>query len=219
MNWRKMTSKQKQRDYTSLANVRNIFCDLNDLVDETSIQTCFVNPLLVYLGYPKDKICTKESIEKLPISIGSKTEKYAPDYVLLDSHNRPIIVLEVKNTNEDIRKWIYQLLGYASAVNHKYPPKEWPVQYAILTNGYMFEVYPWDSEIHLFRLNFRDFVARNELFAALCASLSFDNILNRMPNRSLKLHCPVCGSPDIENARYGSVFPRFRCKKHGHVFT
>lgn len=220
MNWFKIGFKRKQRDYSpSPTNVKNIFCDSDDLNNETSIQTHFINPLLVYLGYPSDKIRTKESIEKLPLSIGKKTERYAPDYILLDSYNRPIIVLEVKDTNEDIHKWAYQPLGYASAINQKYPPKEWPVQYAILANGYMFEVYPWDSDIHIFRLNFRDFVARNELFASLYASLSYDNILNRVPKHSLKLHCPVCWSTDIENAGYGTSFPRFRCKKHGHIFT
>jgi hypothetical protein len=199
--------------------MRNIFCSLDDLVDEASVRTCFVNPLLTYLGYPSDKIRAKESIEKLLISIGNKNEQYAPNYILLDSHNRPIIVLDIKGTNEDIHKWTYQPLGYAYAINQKYPPKEWPVQYAILTNGYMFEVYPWDSEIHLFRLNFRDFIEGNELFASLCASLSYENIIKRVPKHSLKLHCPLCGSTDIEKAGYGTSSPRFRCKRHGHIFT
>jgi type I restriction enzyme M protein len=196
-----------------------MFCSLDDLVDEASIQTRFVNPMLAYLGYPSDRIRTKESIEKLPISEGSKTEKYAPDYVLLDSRDRPIIVLEVKGTNENIHKWIYQPKGYTTAVNLRYPMKEWPVRYAVLTNGYMFEVYPCDSDFPVFCLNFRDFVAGNGLFASLCTDLSYENILNRMPSHPLKLHCPVCGSTDIENAGYGSASPRFRCKKHGHVFT
>jgi type I restriction enzyme M protein len=196
-----------------------MFCDSDDLNDKTSIGTHFINPLLIYLGYPSDKIRKKESIEKLPVSIGKKTERYAPDYILLDSYNRPVIVLEIKDTNENIHKWTNQPLGYASSINNRYPPKERPIQYAILTNGYMFEVYPWDSEIHLFRLNFRDFVAGNELLTSLYASLSYENIIKRIPKYSLKMHCPLCGSTDIENAGYGTAFPRFKCKRHGHIFT
>ena len=77
-----------------------MFCSLDDLVDEASIQTRFVNPLLAYLGYTSDKIHTKESIEKSPIPEGAKNEGYIPDYVLFDSHDQPVVVLEVRGTSE-----------------------------------------------------------------------------------------------------------------------
>jgi hypothetical protein len=197
-----------------------MFCSLDDLVDEASIQTRFVNPLLAYLGYPSDKIRMKESIDKSPIPEGAKNEGYIPDYVLFDFHDQPVVVLEVRGTSEkNIHQWICLPIGYAYAVNQEYPPGKWPVQYAVLTNGYMLEVYHRDGELPVLCLNFRDFVAGNGLFASLYTKLSYENISNRVPSDPLKLHCPVCGSTDIENAGYGSASPRFRCKKYGHVFT
>jgi len=160
--------------------LRNLFCNNGDLRNESSVETFFVHRLLKNLGYPDSRVRTKESIEKLPIPRGHTTERYAPDYVLLDSRNLPVIVIDAKHPNENLDKWVYQPTGYAATLNRRYPSGENPVQYAILTNGHFFTVYPWDSEIPVFHLRFEDFVEGNETFAFLRANLAY-SIFNRVP--------------------------------------
>jgi len=171
--------------------MKNLFCDFSDLRNEASVETFFVDRLLTYLGYPDSRIRTKESIEKLPIPKGHTTEKYAPDYVLLDSRNLPVIVIDAKHPNENLDKWVYQPTGYAGTVNRRYPSGENPVQYAILTNGYVFTVYPWDSDTPVFHLRFEDFVEGNETFAFLRTNLSY-SIFNRVPvtDRAFEFYHP-----------------------------
>lgn len=160
--------------------MQNLFCARGDLRNESSVEIFFVDRLLKNLGYPDSRIRTKESIEKLPIPRGHTTENYAPDYVLLDSRNLSIIVIDAKHPDEDLDKWIYQPMGYAATLNRRYPSGENPVQYAILTNGHLFTVYPWDSEIPVFHLRFEDFIEGNETFAFLRANLAY-SIFNRVP--------------------------------------
>lgn len=160
--------------------MKNIFCDLTDLQNESSVETFFVNRLLQYLNYPDSRIRAKETIEKLPVPKGHSVEHYAPDYVLLDSRNNPVIVIDAKHPNENLDKWIYQPIGYAATLNRRFPSGENPVQYAILANGHIFTVFPWDSEVPIFHLRFEDFVDGNEKLGVLRANLSY-GIFNRIP--------------------------------------
>jgi len=160
--------------------MKNLFCELSNLRNESSVETFFVNRLLGYLGYPDSRIRTKEAIEKLPIPKGHTTENYAPDYVLIDSRNQPVVVVDAKHPDEDLDNWVYQPIGYAATLNRRFPAGENPVQYAVLTNGHAFEVFPWDSETPIFYLRFDDFVEGNPKLGFLRASLSYD-IFNRVP--------------------------------------
>ena len=159
---------------------KNIFCSLNVLKNEASVETFFLNRLLRYLGYPDSRIRTKDSIEALPIPRGSATELYRPDYVLLDSGNQPVIVIDAKNPKDDLNKWVYQVLGYAATVNRRYPPNDNPIRYAILCNGHIFSVYPWDSNNPIFHLRFEDFINGNTVFAQLVSNIAY-GVFNEIP--------------------------------------
>ena len=63
---------------------RNMFCSRNDLRNEASVETFFVDRLLKSLNYPDSKIILKESLDRIHIGRGRTKEKYRPDYVLLD---------------------------------------------------------------------------------------------------------------------------------------
>ena len=132
------------------------------------------------LGYPDSRIRTKESIEELPIPRGSSTENYRPDYVLLDSGNSPVIVIDAKHPSEPIDSWIYQVVGYAAAVNRAFPTGVNPVKYGILCNGHTLAVYPWDSNTPVFYLAFEELVEGNTSFAALVSNIAY-GIFNDIP--------------------------------------
>jgi type I restriction enzyme M protein len=163
-----------------MASIKNAFCSLDDLRNEAAVETFFINRLLVYLGYPDSRIRTKDSIETLPVPRGSTVENYRPDYVLLDSRNQPIIVIDAKHPNDDLNKWVYQVVGYAATVNRRFPANENPVRYAILCNGHVFSVYPWDSNMPVFHLRFEDFVEGNTAFAQLKSNIAY-GVFNAVP--------------------------------------
>ncbi len=157
-----------------------MFCRLSDLNNEAAVETFLVNRLLIRLGYPDSRVRTKESIETLPIPRGSATENYRPDYVLLDSGNRPVIVIEAKHPHESIDSWVYQPVGYAAAVNRTFPAGVNPVKYGVLCNGHTLAVYPWDSNTPVFYLAFDDLVEGNTAFALLVSNIAY-GIFNDVP--------------------------------------
>lgn len=153
--------------------IKNMFCKKRDLNNEASVESRFVDRLLIALKYTDGKIKLKESISQITIGKGSKKENYKPDYVLLDSNNDPIIVIDAKSTNESPEEFHYQVSSYALYLNQKYQNKN-PVIYIAITNGYKLVVYPWDSEQAVFFLNFDDFSENNEKWKELKANISFD---------------------------------------------
>jgi len=54
----------------------NIYCRLKDLTNEASVETFFVNRLLFDMGYKDHHIKTKESVEKIRMSLGSRVVHY-----------------------------------------------------------------------------------------------------------------------------------------------
>ena len=108
----------------------------------------------------------KESITQITIGKGSKKENYKPDYVLLDSANEPIIVIDAKAPDENPENYHYQVSSYALYLNQKYSNKN-PVRYVVVTNAHKFIVYPWDSEAPIFDLQFEEFQERNEKWLEL----------------------------------------------------
>ena len=89
-------TKQKLMSYEQ----KNMFCNIADLSNEAYVESLFVDRLLKALDYPDNRVCRKESISDITIGRGSKKENYRPDYVLLDSVGKPIIVIDAKSPEE-----------------------------------------------------------------------------------------------------------------------
>ncbi|MCK9405650.1 MAG: N-6 DNA methylase [Methanothrix sp.] len=155
-----------------MATQTKMFCELTDLKNEAGVEALFVDRLLNALDYPDHKVKRKESIDQITIGRGSKKENYKPDYVLLDSANEPIIVIDAKAPDENPEDYHYQVSSYALYLNQKYANKN-PVRYVIVTNAHKFIVYPWDSETPIFYLQFEEFQERNEKWLDLRANLSY----------------------------------------------
>ena len=62
--------------------------------------------------------------------------------------------------------------AYALKLNQKYPDKN-PVRYIAVTNGHLFIVYPWDSDIPVFYLRFEDFTEDNDKYLELRSNMSY----------------------------------------------
>src|SRR5258708_6162756 len=150
----------------------NIFCNRKDLTNEADVEALFVDRLLSHFKYDDDKIRRKKALDEVIIGKGVAKEKYRPDYVLLDSANEPIIVIDAKSPKQGIEKYHYQVSSYALHLNQQYKDRN-PILYTILTNGNVFVVYPWDSNQPVFYLQFDDFDPNNENYLELRSNLSY----------------------------------------------
>jgi len=162
----------KTKQKIMIHDQKNMFCTLTDLTNEAQVESLFVERLLKALDYPDGRVKRKESITEITIGRGSKKENYRPDYVLLDSAGKPIIVLDAKSPNEKTEDFQYQVSSYALFLNQKYHDEN-PVRYTILTNGHHFVVYPWDNEQPVFYLRFEDFLVNNEKWLELRSNISY----------------------------------------------
>lgn len=153
---------------------KNIFCHKSDLTNESSVEQFFVNRLLELLHYPDKSIKPKNSLKKIAIGKGSKKENYKPDYVCL-YEKKPKIVIDAKPTKENPDDYVYQISGYALALNRKFKGEN-PIRYAILTNGLHFKLYNWDEEEPIISMVFDDFKLSNHKFKKLIKLLDYKNI-------------------------------------------
>jgi type I restriction enzyme M protein len=92
--------------------------------------------------------------------------------VLLNRRRDPVIVLDAKSPSEKPADYHYQVSGYALGLNQRHDAKN-PVRFAIVSNGLLTLVYPWDSDKPRLRLTFQDFEEDNLAFIELRSLLSY----------------------------------------------
>jgi type I restriction enzyme M protein len=154
---------------------QNLYCRRDSLTNEASVETFFVNRMLADFGYPDNRIQTKKSISELTVSLGgAKTVKYKPDYALT-LRRKPKWVLDAKATNEDIEDWVPQCSGYCLALNQTFKSEN-PVEYFVLTNGLVTNVYRWDNKEPILELTFSDFDIGNPKYEKLKGLLGCTNL-------------------------------------------
>ena len=144
--------------------MENLFCDSNNLSNESDVESLFVDRLISDLSFPDEKVKRKNSIDRLTIGAGSRSENYKPDYVLYFGEF-PKIVIDAKSPSENIYDYTYQVSNYALLLNQRFD--ENPVKFTILTNGFKFAIYQWDKEDPLLELSFEDFNNNNVKYERL----------------------------------------------------
>lgn len=154
--------------------ISNMFCNRDDLNNEDSVEKFFIDRLIKTFGFLDKEVKTKTSLNELSISKGRKKENYKPDYVLY-KEKKPKIVVEAKATEENIIDFEYQALGYAFELNKEYD-EETPVEFCILSNGYLTNVYKWDKTKPILSLKFEEFNKDNEKYKKLISILSKEEI-------------------------------------------
>lgn len=158
----------------------NLYCRLDSLSNEASVEKFFVDRMLDDLDYRDSQVQTKKSISELTISLGgSKTVRYKPDYVLTFKR-KPRWVLDAKATNETLEKWVPQCSGYCLALNQSFK-KENPVEFFVLTNGIETKVYHWDENEPVLELGFSDFDIGNPKYEQLRGMLSAKSLVDPQP--------------------------------------
>ncbi|MCA9743314.1 MAG: type I restriction enzyme HsdR N-terminal domain-containing protein [Deferribacteres bacterium] len=153
---------------------RNIFCSLNALRNERSVEKNFAYRMVEWLGYSDEQIVVDESIEQIAIREGRRQELYRPDIVLFASE-RPRIIIEVKAPNRNVTEGHYQVASYALMMNQRFDDEN-PIAYCILTNGLETYIFFWDQAINLQYLEFGDWIDGNPKMRWAKEQLSHDTI-------------------------------------------
>lgn len=156
----------------------NKFCTLADLGNEATVEQFFVSPLLADLGYRNNQIKPKTSLDELAVNEGRRKLKYKPDYALLVAKKLRWIV-EAKAAKESLADHIGQCSGYCLALNRL--QEDNPVEFFLITNGVVTELYQWDRESPILSLNFDDFQDGNPKYERLCELLSPSAFVRRAP--------------------------------------
>ena len=167
------TDHPEEEDILTSADLSNKYCRSTDLTNEATVESFFVQRLLVDLGYEDREIKLKRSIEEVAIARGRKRESYKPDYLIVDGKS-PRWLIDAKETGVDIEGYTYQGAGYALGVNRRFD--ENPLRFYMLTNGLLTRIYRWDGPDAVLSLRFADFADGNPKFEALKELLSAESV-------------------------------------------
>ena len=165
--------------------MQNIFCSSNELHNEADVEALFVEPLLHALGYPSNRIRRKASIEELPLpTTGVRAERYRPDYVLMDSAGKPVVVVDAKSSEETPSKFRYQVTGYSLLINQRYEDN--PIRYCVVSNGFITELLEWDREAPVLVLRFQHFDSGDARWAELRSAIAYEAFNQEYAVREIK---------------------------------
>jgi type I restriction enzyme M protein len=179
-----MANKKRKSILDSIDQVsrgKNMFCNIKDLTNESSVELFFISRLLKALGYKDKNIKSKESIDQVTIRTGSRRVNYKPDYVIL-SGNKPLLVIDAKSPKESVDKYVEQCAHYCLLINRK---SNNSVRYFLLSNGINTKLYEWDKDVALLELSFSDFVTGNLKYEQLCDFLCLNNLMSFPKERYL----------------------------------
>jgi type I restriction enzyme M protein len=155
----------------------NIYCRRDTLRNEASVESLFMDRLIADLGYADHQIRFKSAVDSKPIFIGSKRLIYRPDYVLCFD-GKPRVIVDAKSPSENPSDYILQAASYAWVLNSTYA-QEKPVEYFVLSNGILTQVFAWDSRDPILELTFEDFADGNPAFIELRTLLSASRFAKR----------------------------------------
>ena len=152
--------------------MQNMYCDSNNLLNEADVEALFVEPLLRDLGYPVNRVRRKAAIEQLDLpTTGARAEKYRPDYVLLDSTGRPVVIIDAKSPDENPSNYRYQVTGYSLLINQHYDVN--PIRYCVVSNGLVTELLEWDREAPVQILHFQHFESGDVQLAEFRSAIAY----------------------------------------------
>jgi len=154
--------------------MENKYCMRAAIKNESDVEQKLLYPLIKELGYLDNEIHTKETIEGHFISKGKRRKKYIPDYVVY-VNNKPILVIEAKNPEENIDKYAHEPQDYAVVVNRKYIGIN-PIKYSLISNGDLIYLLKVDEEKPFLVLEFTDLIDKNEKFKKLKQTVSKESL-------------------------------------------
>lgn len=154
--------------------IKNKFCELKTLRNESDVEQFFVIRLLRDLGYKDTNIFTKYTLPFYTIGKGTQKRTHRPDYAVKINKIWSLIT-EVKHPEKEIRPFIQEAQDYAAIVNRNYIGSN-PIKYCLITNGVKTLLALIDQTKPILELDFDDFVNENEDYKKLKEYISYSSL-------------------------------------------
>lgn len=154
--------------------MKNKFCELDSLHNESDVEQFFVIRLLKDLGYKDTNILTKHAIPSYVLGKGGKKHPHVPDYQLRIGKT-PVLIIEAKNPHEPIEKYVTEAQDYAVVVNRGFIGQN-PIQYILATNAVRTLLARIDLNVPILALDFKDFIEGNPNYEKLKEYVSVNAI-------------------------------------------
>ena len=135
--------------------MKNKFCEVEALHNESDVAQFFVISLLKDLGYKDTNILTKHAIPTYVLGKGGKKHPHVPDYQIRIGKT-PVLILEAKNPQEPIDKYVFEAQDYAVVVNRGFIGQN-PIGYVLATNAVKTLLAKIDENKPILTLDFKDF--------------------------------------------------------------
>jgi len=156
--------------------IKNKFCELSTLRNESDVEQFFVIKLLKELGYKDTNIFTKYTLPFHTIGKGAQKRSRRPDYAIKINKIWSLI-LEVKHPEKNVRSFVQEAQDYASIVNRNYIGSN-PIKYCLITNGIKTQLVLVDQTKPILELNFDDFANDNKKYRELIDCISYRSLKN-----------------------------------------
>lgn len=154
--------------------MKNMFCNSENLRNESDVEQFFIIKLISYLGFKEENIFTKKVLTMRRYGKGLKKTSFIPDYQLNDSKT-PLVIVEAKSPEINVESYVHEAQEYASVINRDYIGSN-PIKFCITSNGNTTYVHKPDERKEILKLSFSDFTEENEKFKKLVSILSFNNL-------------------------------------------
>jgi len=154
--------------------MKNLFCEKEDLRNESDVEQFFVIRLLKNLGYKDANILTKQSIPAHYIGKGQKRKLHIPDYQL-QIGKTPVLIVEAKNPSDQVDNYISEAQDYAMVVNRDFVGSN-PIQFVLVSNGLVTKLAKVDENKILVALQFEEFSDNNSKYQKLKDMISYNQI-------------------------------------------
>lgn len=156
--------------------IKNNFCEISALRNESDVEQFFVIRLLKELGYKDNNIFTKYTLPYHSIGKGVQKRNHKPDYAIKINKIWSLIV-EAKHSEKDVKFFAQEAQEYAAIVNRGYIGSN-PIKYCLITNGIKTQLLLIDQSKPILELGFEDFVNDNKKYKKLKEYISYNSLKN-----------------------------------------
>jgi len=176
---------------------KNIFCERNNLRNESDVEQFFIIRLLKEFGYRDSNILTKFTIPKHFIGKGAKRKEHRPDYAIKIG-NTWVMIIETKTPKDAIEKYVQEAQDYATIINRGYIGED-PIKFCLITNGLKTKLVLFNQNKPLVELSFSEFQRDNEKFKKLLDFISYNKIKENI--KSIQENIFEFREPEIEELK------------------
>lgn len=148
-----------------------LYCDLDDLRNESDVEQKFLYPLLtgdapLGLGISQKHILTKANLRHVVIGKGNDKKTYYPDYVIAKA-GIPMAVIEAKAPETPLTAAFREARLYAHELNALFKAGTNPVSVVVACNGHELWLGQPDHQSPSLKATYLDIIHQTETFASI----------------------------------------------------